>query len=98
MVQIWQRRLLSRKLQAQSADIMDFCGPAGAIYPDFQVSRANDYRIAWLEAAGYRIAGGTDEILKNTIAERVLGLPGDIRWTKIFLLRSSNNHLINEAI
>jgi len=74
--------VIARKLQAQSADIMDFCGPAGAIYPDFQVSRANDYRIAWLEAAGYRIAGGTDEILKNTIAERVLGLPGDIRVDK----------------
>jgi alkylation response protein AidB-like acyl-CoA dehydrogenase len=36
----------------------------------------------YLYAPGLRIAGGTDEILKNTIAERVLGLPGDIRVDK----------------
>ena len=35
-----------------------------------------------LWAPGLRIAGGTDEILKNIIAERVLGLPGDVRVDK----------------
>ena len=36
----------------------------------------------WLGNPGLRLAGGTDEILMNIIAERVLGLPGDIRVDK----------------
>ncbi len=36
----------------------------------------------YIWSAGLRIAGGTDEVLRNIIAERVLGLPGDSRPDK----------------
>ncbi len=37
------------------------------------------FQAMMLRSLGTRIEGGTDEILMNIIAERVLGLPGDIR-------------------
>lgn len=40
------------------------------------------FQQAFMWAPGLRIAGGTDEILKNIIAERVLGLPQDVRVDK----------------
>jgi alkylation response protein AidB-like acyl-CoA dehydrogenase len=49
--------------------------------PDLAVMHAG-FHGSLMFAPGLRIAGGTDEILKNIIAERVLGLPGDIRVDK----------------
>jgi acyl-CoA dehydrogenase len=40
------------------------------------------FQQALLYSPALRIAGGSDEILRNIIAERVLGLPADIRVDK----------------
>lgn len=40
------------------------------------------FQEALMFAPGRRIAGGTDEVLRNIIAERVLGMPGDVRVDK----------------
>ena len=58
------------------ADLQDIAGIL--VGPDEQ-SASGIYQNGLLSSPGARIAAGTDEILKNIIAERVLGLPGDIR-------------------
>ena len=42
----------------------------------------DDWQSSWLDAPIGRIAGGSDETLLNTIAERILGLPQDHRPDK----------------
>ncbi|MDB5563963.1 MAG: putative acyl-CoA dehydrogenase [Tardiphaga sp.] len=59
----------------------DLQGASGAL-TDGDADTAGQFQAMILQSPSMRIAGGTDEILRNIIAERVLGLPGDIRVDK----------------
>ena len=53
------------------------------IVQDAELSpRSGAFQQRFLWSCGLRIGGGTDEIQKNIIAERVLGLPADVRVDK----------------
>ena len=61
---------------------MDLMDTAGAVNdPETAPMRAM-FQEALMSAPSGRIAGGSDEILRNIIAERVLGLPQDVRVDK----------------
>jgi acyl-CoA dehydrogenase len=69
------------RLQQASGFGLEMAGFASAAMPS-----AEKHKLAILEdymwAPAMRIAGGADEVLRNQIAERVLGMPGDLRLDK----------------
>jgi alkylation response protein AidB-like acyl-CoA dehydrogenase len=75
--------------QAISGFEIELHGEAGLHYDDWTmrrpetvdlIGREPGYR--YLRARGNSIEGGTSEILRNTISERILGLPGEHRVDK----------------
>ena len=70
------------KLQEIASFGMDLLGQAGIMTDDQSMPANALFQQALLYSPGLRIAGGSDEILRNIIAERVLGLPADIRVDK----------------
>ncbi len=70
------------KMQAMASFLMDLLGASGAITDEVLAVKAGIIQRAYMGAPGMRIAGGTDEIMANIIAERVLGLPQEPRLDK----------------
>ncbi len=67
---------------------LDLMGPEGMLYGSYELVRprhalfTDDMHKNFLRARANSIEGGTSEVLRNIIGERVLGLPGDIRVDK----------------
>jgi acyl-CoA dehydrogenase len=68
--------------QQMAAFALELQGATGGLLDDSAVPMDALWQETYLGAPGLRIAGGTDEILKNIVAERVLGLPPEIRVDK----------------
>ncbi len=69
------------KLQAVASFCMDLLEESGVLWSEDDLLSSLAQR-SYMGAPGLRIAGGTDEIMTNIIAERVLGLPQDPRLDK----------------
>jgi len=70
------------KLQEIASFALDLQDMGGVMLDTTESPMRAAFQEALLSAPGARIAGGTDEILRNIIAERVLGLPADVRVDK----------------
>ncbi len=78
---------LNKRIYAFCVDLM---GSEGMLYPETYAFRAPDEsamgrrspQMNYLRARANSIEGGTSEIMKNILGERVLGLPGEPRLDK----------------
>jgi alkylation response protein AidB-like acyl-CoA dehydrogenase len=83
-------KLVYAKLNQEIADFeIELQGGAGLRYSDWSMRRpegadfyGRDAGYRFLRSKGNTIEGGTSEILRNIVAERVLGLPPEIRLDK----------------
>ncbi len=77
---------LNKEIYSLAIDLM---GPQGMLYESYDFVRprhalfGDDMYKNFLRARANSIEGGTSEVLRNIIGERVLGLPGDVRVDKV---------------
>jgi alkylation response protein AidB-like acyl-CoA dehydrogenase len=69
------------RLQKTNGLAMELRG-LDAIAPAEEDAATHEIHYDYIWSTAMRIAGGADEVLKNQIAERVLGMPGDVRMDK----------------
>jgi len=69
-------------MQEIAAFALDLQAQAGVLVDPELAAATARFQAMLLRSPATRVEGGTDEILRNIIAERVLGLPADIRVDK----------------
>jgi alkylation response protein AidB-like acyl-CoA dehydrogenase len=73
---------LNKKVYAFVVDLM---GADGMLYGSYEMHRpvtamdSDTLQKAFLRSRANSIEGGTSEVMRNILGERVLGLPGDVR-------------------
>jgi alkylation response protein AidB-like acyl-CoA dehydrogenase len=72
---------LSRHLGLTADLVMSLQGPRATLL-DYDDGASNRWALQFLGQWMSRIGGGTEQIQRNIIAERVLGLPGEPRADK----------------
>ncbi|MDQ3738914.1 MAG: acyl-CoA dehydrogenase family protein [Actinomycetota bacterium] len=75
--------------------VVDLMGAEGMLYGSYEMVRpetamsSDTLQKAFLRARANSIEGGTSEVMRNILGERVLGLPGDVRvdrdvaWSRV---------------
>ncbi len=69
------------RYQKTSGLALELRGLSG-IAPEPGDTQTGDMQYDYIYSTVMRIAGGADEVLRNQIAERVLGMPGEVRMDK----------------
>jgi alkylation response protein AidB-like acyl-CoA dehydrogenase len=84
-------KLVSAELNKRIYELcVDLQGAEGMLYQSFEMVRPEavsmgvglDAQRAFLRSRANSIEGGTSEVMRNILGERVLGLPGDVRTDK----------------
>jgi alkylation response protein AidB-like acyl-CoA dehydrogenase len=73
---------IANLVQEMTAFALDLQHASGAVMTPDAVPFDAIFQSEWFGSVIDRLGGGTDEVLKNVVGERILGLPEDVRVDK----------------